>query len=299
VVAHRRLVLIAAATLLLSAAASDVRAQGRYRRPVRAVVVAPYYSPFWAYDPWFYDYQWGGIYGPYGPYSPYRHYNVDPGGSVKLEVKPKQAEVYVDGYYAGVVDDFDGAFQRLRIPPGEHEIELFLDGYHAVHQKVYLTPDNTFKLKHDMEKLSGGEQPEPRPQPAYPPQSAGPGPAGQPPYAQPPYGQAPQQPRGRRAPAPNPPRDPRERDPREGRAPEASAYGTLSVRVQPGTADIVIDGEKWRGPEGQERIFIELPEGRHNVEVQKSGYRTYVTEVDVRRGETTPLNVSLRTQEEP
>jgi hypothetical protein len=34
------------------------------------------------------------------------------------------------------------------------------------------------------------------------------------------------------------------------------------------------------------------------VEIQRSGYRTYVTDVDVRRGETTPLNVSLRSQEE-
>ena len=52
-----------------------------------------------------------------------------PDASVRLDVKPKEAEVYVDGYYAGVVDDFDGTFQRLRVEPGEHEIELWLDGY--------------------------------------------------------------------------------------------------------------------------------------------------------------------------
>jgi hypothetical protein len=66
--------------------------------------------------------------------------------------------------------------------------------------------------------------------------------------------------------------------------------------VQPGDADVLVDGERWRGPAGQERLIIEVPEGRHTVEIQKSGFRTYVTEVDVRRGETTPLNVSLRTQ---
>jgi hypothetical protein len=73
-----------------------------------------------------------------------------------------------------------------------------------------------------------------------------------------------------------------------------SGYGTLSVRVQPGDAEISIDGEPWRGPAGQERLVVELAEGSHTVEIRKSGYRTYVTQVDVRRGETTPLNVSLR-----
>lgn len=288
---------------MLAVLPADSRAQVRRGRgPVRAVVIAPYYSPyyyyspFWGYDP-FFDAQWGGIYGPYGPY---RRYNVDPGGSVKLEVKPKQAEVFVDGYYAGVVDDFDGSFQRLRTTPGEHEISLYLDGYRSVHQKVYLQSDVTFKLKYDMEHLGAGEQADPRPQPVNPPQGYDPGP-GRDPY-QPPQTRGPY---GRRAPAPmppQPPRDPRDRDPRDadpraGR-PDVNTYGTLSVRVQPGGADVVVDGEKWNGPEGQERMFIELPEGRHTVEIRKTGFRTYVTEVDVRRGETASLNVSLRSQEE-
>ncbi len=88
-----------------------------------------------------------------------------------------------------------------------------------------------------------------------------------------------------------------QQDPR-GARPDVNAYGTLSVRVQPDGADIVVDGDRWSGPEGQERLFIELPEGRHVVEIRKSGFRTYVTEIDVRRGETASLNVSLRSQEE-
>ena len=42
---------------------------------------------------------------------------------------------------------------------------------------------------------------------------------------------------------------------------------------------------------------IDLAEGSHTVEIRKPGYRTYVTQVDVRRGETTPLNVSLRNEQ--
>src|SRR5262249_17979523 len=202
-----------------------------HRVAARAVVVRPvyirpyygygFYDPFW-YDPWF-DAQ---FYGPLG-YPPYRYYNVDPGAAIRLEVKPKKAEVYVDGYYAGIVDDFDGVFQRLRLRPGEHELLLDFDGYRTVHQKVYLTPDNTFKLKHETERLAPGEQPEPRPQPAAPPPQAGaPGPGYQPPmYPQQP---PPRGPSGRRMPPPPPPPGPG-----EARPSNASSFGTLAVRVQP------------------------------------------------------------------
>jgi hypothetical protein len=99
-------------------------------------------------------------------------------------------------------------------------------------------------------------------------------------------------PAGRRMPPPPPPGS----DPRGGQ-PQAS-YGTLSVRVQPGDAEISIDGDAWRGPAGQERLVVELSEGSHTVEIRKSGYRTYVTQVEIRRGETTPLNVSLRGEQQ-
>ena len=248
-----------------------------------------FYDPFWFYDPWYgpYGYQWGYP-PPYGRY----YYNIDPGASLRLEVKPQEAEVYVDGYYAGIVDDFDGVFQRLPVTPGEHDIELYLDGYRSVRQKVSASPRNTFKLKYTMEKLGAGEQQEPRPQPPNPPQmvaqpqSSLPQPQQMPPPARGPGGP------GRRLP-PSPPQAPG-----ASRTADASAYGTLSIRVQPADADVLIDGEKWHGPEAQDRLIVDVAEGRHAVEIQKTGYRTYVTEVQVRRGDTSTLNVSLRTQDE-
>jgi PEGA domain len=74
------------------------------------------------------------------------------------------------------------------------------------------------------------------------------------------------------------------------------AYGSLAVRVQPNDAEVSIDGEPWRAPGGQERLIVEVAEGSHTVEIRKNGYRTYVTQVEVRRGATTPLNVSLRSE---
>jgi hypothetical protein len=41
-------------------------------------------------------------------------------GSLRLQVAPKSAEVFVDGYLMGLVDDFDSMFQRLHLDAGEH-----------------------------------------------------------------------------------------------------------------------------------------------------------------------------------
>jgi hypothetical protein len=68
--------------------------------------------------------------------------------------------------------------------------------------------------------------------------------------------------------------------------------------VQPGDAEVLIDGQPWRGPQGQDHLTVDVAEGSHTIEIRKSGYRTYVTEVQVRQGETTPVNVSMRSQDE-
>ena len=91
-----------------------------------------YYHPFYPYyNPWFYPWAswgpygaygyWGGPYygGPY-PYG-YGYGYIDDSTSVRLEVTPRETEVFVDGLPAGTVDSFDGFFQRLRLPPGDHD----------------------------------------------------------------------------------------------------------------------------------------------------------------------------------
>src|SRR6266853_4973245 len=80
------------------------------------------------------------------PYPAYRYAMRD--ASVRFDVKPNDASVYVDGYYAGIVDDFDGTFQRLRTAPGGHEITVYLEGHRTYTERVYLSPDTTFKFRH-------------------------------------------------------------------------------------------------------------------------------------------------------
>jgi hypothetical protein len=179
--------------------------------------------------------------------------------SVRLQVTPRDGIVYVDGYAAGMVDDFDGVFQRLQLIPGHHEIVVYLRGYRTLRQNLYLTPGSSHTIKQTLMPLAPGDSDEPQPVPLVPPNQT-PGAVLQP-------GLPPQQ--------------------------QAARFGMLSLRVQPMDANILIDGESWRGPQSQERLTVQLSEGTHHVRIERVGFQTFAVDVDVRAGETTSLNVSL------
>jgi hypothetical protein len=198
-----------------------------------------------------------GYPGPYGG-------AYDLTASVRLQVTPRDADVFVDGYYAGTVDDFDGAFQRLRAEPGEHEIQLFLPGHRSYTQKVYLQPGNTFNVRHTMERLAPGEAEPERPVGSV-------------------AARAPQRPRGRQPQAQTP----------TGNAPAAGGRsGAVTLRILPADAVVLIDAQRW-DTRGEENLTVHIDAGRHTIEVQKSGYRGYLTEITVAPGQTMPLNISL------
>jgi len=255
---------------------TDASAQRRIvrRGPVSHIAVGvgigyPIYGfPAYAY-PYFYDPFWWGYPGWGGyQYYPSRYYY--PGADLRIQVQPKDAEVYLDGYLVGTVDNFDGVFQRLQVPLGEHEVTIYSPTYHSFRERMLFRPGESYKIKNVMQPLAAGEQPDARP-------AAAPRQQGQ----------------GMQAPPPGPPR---QGPPRQGPPPRgdvrADQFGTLAMRVQPGDAEIAIDGERWDAP-GGERIVVQLSEGTHRIEVRKEGYRTYTSTVRVRSGETTTLNVSL------
>lgn len=250
-------------------------AHAQRRGGTRVVVVGrPYlYDPF--FDPWF-GAQWGWGYPPY-PYGGYRL--SQPDASVRLDVKPRDAKVYVDGYFAGIVDEFDGALQRLHVTPGQHEIVIYKEGYRSVRERLYLSPNASRKLVHDLDKLAAGEPEEPLPVPVAEPN----GPP-EPPDRPVPPREAGRRPPARRGGSPGP------------RASQSGSTGAVAIRVQPDDAEILIDGERWAGGSDDERLVVQLAEGPHHIEVQKNGYRRATLDVDVRRGETTPVNVSLARQ---
>lgn len=228
----------------------------------------------------------------YPPPYPYMyHYYGRIDGSIRIEVTPREAEVYVDGYYAGIVDDFDGVFQRLRVEPGEHAVTMYRDGYRPITEKIYVQPNTTFRIRRHMETLAAGEMAEPRPLPPLQERQRRPNPGLDP---GPDSGRMPQ-------PYPPDPRGPRLRGPDGPDGPDGpppasnqSGNGRLTIHVEPADAEVVVDGQPWQLAGGQDRVVIDASPGRHNVQVRKAGYAGYLADVQVRRGDTTTLNVRLR-----
>ncbi len=101
---------------------------------------------------------YGHSYRGYGGYAPYGYgadYSND--GDVRIEVRPKylrdEAQVYVNEAHVGDVDDFDGFFQRLRLTPGEYDIEIRLDGYQTLKKRIFVHRGNTYKIRESLKPL--------------------------------------------------------------------------------------------------------------------------------------------------
>jgi len=113
-----------------------------------------FYDPW--YDPWYATsgyagYGYGGM-GSSGMGYSSSYTSVDQ-GKVRLKVKPRNAKVYVDGYFVGNVDDFDGAFQKLALNGGRHHVEIKADGYETAEFDVLVTPDQTVTYQGELKKI--------------------------------------------------------------------------------------------------------------------------------------------------
>jgi hypothetical protein len=110
----------------------------------------PYYGSY-GYPYGAYGYSYGGYYpsgsgyGGYGGYVVPRGYADAGYGGVRIQGAPRNAEVFVDGHYAGIVDDYDGTFQRLDLEPGPHDIEIRTAGRPLTYD-VNVTPGQTLTL---------------------------------------------------------------------------------------------------------------------------------------------------------
>lgn len=230
--------------------------------PAPAVVHGRVFVGGYLYDPAFGPYPWWPrrVY-PHGYYPIY-----DARAFLRLRVEPEDASIYVDGFYAGIVEDFDGFFEGLPLPPGGHRVVLYRDGYRTSMHSIYFRPGSTFTLRETLERLPAGVRSEP-PElaPAVPPPPAGS-------YA-----------------------TPRTLQPLIGRPPiwiAATGFGTLDLSVQPATASVRIDGFSWATSEAG-HFVVQTPVGRHRIVVEETGFQRFETEIEVREGEAMPLNVSL------
>jgi hypothetical protein len=91
------------------------------------------------------------VYGYGGPSAPVV---VGPGssyyGGVSLEITPNNAEVYVDGEYVGLVQDFDGTQQPLTLTAGSHRLEIRAAGYEPLTLDVNVNPGEVLPYRGDL-----------------------------------------------------------------------------------------------------------------------------------------------------
>lgn len=246
----------------------------------------PRYGGFYGLGYGYYDYgySYGGYYGYY-PQSYYRSYRYRSGyeAQIRTLVEPSQTRVYVDGYYAGVADDFDGLFQRLNVSPGRHDITLKLEGFDSHTFSIYASPDRTLKLRWDMRKGNGesreslGEDVER-------------------------YDRDRDRDMDRDRERDLEMERERDRDRDRDRSREVDSdrryegqpkdqgadRGELLVDVQPGDASVYVDGEFFG--KAAQVTRLDLAPGRHRVEVVRPGYKTVEKEITVDRD---PVRLSI------
>ncbi|HXY39767.1 MAG TPA: PEGA domain-containing protein, partial [Vicinamibacteria bacterium] len=185
-------------------------------------------------------------------------------GALDMNVKPKKAEVWVDGRYVADARDLDGDPSYLWLKQGTHHLVVYMSGYRSYERDVDIHVGVIRELKVVLEK---GESQPPVPAPPSPPVARG----ETPPEGAEPLG----------APAP----------PRVEAEPEAGPHGTLGLRVQPPDATVYVDGQ-YRGT-ARDLRRMRLPAGHHRIELVRPGFQAVDKEVDLQADRTVDLDVSL------
>src|SRR5262245_19450380 len=113
----------------------------------------PYAYPYYGYA---YPYPYPYSYYPYAnsaPPAPASYVNAQPGvayGGVRIEGAPRDAQVFVDSNYMGVVEDFDGPDRHLNLPAGAHQIEIRVAGIQPIAFDVNVQGGRTVSVHADV-----------------------------------------------------------------------------------------------------------------------------------------------------
>jgi hypothetical protein len=89
-------------------------------------------------------------------------------GRVRLELQPGVVpQIFVDGYYVGMLDDFNG---ELTLDAGPHQFELRADGYETLRLNIQVFADRsiTYRGALNLAGVVPAPVPKPRPLPEVP-----------------------------------------------------------------------------------------------------------------------------------
>jgi len=93
---------------------------------------------------------------------------VEASGELRLSVTPERAQVFVDGFYMGTVEDVANR-RGLWLAAGPHRLELRAIGYRTLSVDIVITPRDTLTYQGELEFMPpAAPQPSPAPAPAPP-----------------------------------------------------------------------------------------------------------------------------------
>jgi hypothetical protein len=69
------------------------------------------------------------------------------GSSVRLEIQPGRAAVFLDDIYVGTVDDVYGLDHAMLVVPGKHNLKIALAGFKTFETEVDLAPRQKFEIR--------------------------------------------------------------------------------------------------------------------------------------------------------
>jgi len=72
--------------------------------------------------------------------------------TVKIEVNPNRAAVFVDGLFVGHVGEFEGAGRGMLVAPGTHKIRVALPGYQTFETDINPLANQKVEVKTDLVK---------------------------------------------------------------------------------------------------------------------------------------------------
>jgi hypothetical protein len=260
---------------------------------------------------WGWGWGWPGYYGYYGPgyervYGPAAQW-----ATIDTDVSPEEAQVYLDGRYIGIADDFDGYPDYLYLKPGRYRIEFRLEGYETLTRQVEARPGMTLDFTDKLHKIAGARQygsyERPKQQgevlryygkrrgsaaaidpSSQPPESSVSAPEGD-------EDQAP--PVETRAPARRPSRDQygERGEWRDSRSSRAEARTRLRLNVEPSDAAVYVDNRFVGTAEEVNSLErgVSVSPGKHTVTVSRPGFRDKTSDVTVEQGRTETLEISL------
>jgi len=73
-------------------------------------------------------------------------------GGLQLDIEPRRALVYVDGWYVGVVDQFSGYYRHLDLAAGSHTIEILATDYEPLAFDIAIAPGRTTTYRGSLQR---------------------------------------------------------------------------------------------------------------------------------------------------